>query len=152
MVFGRIAGWFGYSDPKWPEGQPLKLPDYFPVQPKGCEKQSQKLFDCVAGAATDKQRDIEKAGYHKSYFAGVETTALDEKYASYVNEQQDKPEEERDPTVPRRGENPLSVCQLQILQYQKCCDQALKKKQNWILTEPYRVQKEYRYNPSNVKV
>ena len=147
MVVGRIAGWFGYSEPKWPAGQPVKLPDYFPVQPKGCESQTQKLFDCVSELATEKQRTLEKAGYHKSYFEGVETHPQDEKFAKYVNEQQDKNEQERDDTVPKRGENPLDVCQVQILMYQKCCDRALKKKHNWILTEPYRVQKEYRYVP-----
>lgn len=152
MVWGVVSGWLGFSsEPKWPEGKPVKLPDYFPVKPKGCEVPAQKLFDCVAGEATDKQRDLENAGYHKSYFAGIETRAKNEKYAQYADEQQQLAKEERDSTVPVRGENPLNVCQSQILKYQQCCDRALKKKQNWILTEPYRVQKEYRYNPSQSK-
>ena len=148
MVLGRL---FGVSQPSWPEGQPVQLPDYFPVQPKGCESQTQKLFECVAGPATEKRRDIERAGYHKSYFPDIETKAQDEKYAKYANEQQDKPDNERDMDIPRRDDNPLDVCQSQILMYQKCCTRALKKKQNWILTEPYRVQKEYRYDPSQSK-
>ena len=32
-----------------------------------------------------------------------------------------------------------------IAQYRRCCDRALRRKMNWILTEPVRVQEEYRY-------
>eukprot|EP00527_Entomoneis_sp_CCMP2396_P003060 CAMPEP_0198154010 /NCGR_PEP_ID=MMETSP1443-20131203/66814_1 /TAXON_ID=186043 /ORGANISM="Entomoneis sp., Strain CCMP2396" /LENGTH=164 /DNA_ID=CAMNT_0043820575 /DNA_START=69 /DNA_END=563 /DNA_ORIENTATION=+ len=150
MVLG-IAWLFGSSVPKeWPEGRPVKLPNYFPVQPKGCDKQSQQLFECVANAATEKQRDMEKAGLHKSAIAGVETKALDEKYGAYIQEQLQQPttkgEADATATLPRPGDNPLDECKMDILKYQHCCDKALKKKNNWILTEPFRVQSEYRYD------
>ena len=146
MVHG-INWLFGTGVPKeWPQGEPVKLPPYFPVQPKGCEKPSQALFDCVNQAATEKHRDMEKAGLHKSAYGDVETKALDEKYASYVQEQAAKPMEEADPTVPRPGANALEACTMDILKYQHCCNRALKKRANWILTEPFRVQEEYRYD------
>eukprot|EP00590_Aulacoseira_subarctica_P005998 CAMPEP_0172415938 /NCGR_PEP_ID=MMETSP1064-20121228/2364_1 /TAXON_ID=202472 /ORGANISM="Aulacoseira subarctica , Strain CCAP 1002/5" /LENGTH=117 /DNA_ID=CAMNT_0013153237 /DNA_START=13 /DNA_END=366 /DNA_ORIENTATION=- len=45
-------------------------------------------------------------------------------------------------------EDPIQTCcRSLILQYQSCCDKHLKKRANWILTESYRVQDEYRYDP-----
>jgi hypothetical protein len=127
------------GEPKLPDG-PTRLPAYFPVEPKGCEKQAQKLFLCLANEATDKARDMEKAGLHKSYFPDVEVKAGDEKAAKLVADGSD------DPNLPKPGENPLDECRTPIAYYQKCCDRELKKRKNWILTEPYRVQEEYRYN------
>eukprot|EP00523_Entomoneis_sp_CCMP467_P010982 CAMPEP_0168740802 /NCGR_PEP_ID=MMETSP0724-20121128/12175_1 /TAXON_ID=265536 /ORGANISM="Amphiprora sp., Strain CCMP467" /LENGTH=164 /DNA_ID=CAMNT_0008788265 /DNA_START=29 /DNA_END=523 /DNA_ORIENTATION=- len=162
MVFGWL---FGAPVPKeWPEGQPVRLPPYFPVQPKGCEQPSQQLFECVATKATTKQRELENAGFHKSYYDGSVQPPRDEKYAKYVREQQQQQQQvagaaapdkndqkEEVATLPRPDENPLEQCTLDILAYQHCCNRALKKKQNWILTEPFRVQKEYRYSTTQEK-
>lgn len=138
MVWGRIVDLFA-GEPQLPEGQPTRLPPYFPVEPKGCESQSQKLFSCLANEATQKARDMEKAGLHKSYFPDVQVTPGDEKAAKLVAENTD------DPSLPKPGDNPLDVCRTHIAYYQRCCERELKKKQNWILTEPYYVQEEYRY-------
>jgi hypothetical protein len=45
----------------------------------------------------------------------------------------------------------LEECRSSIAYYKRCCDRALKKRQNWILTEPYRVQEEYRYKEDGSK-
>lgn len=54
MVFCRVVDFFA-GEPKLPEG-PTRLPEYFPVEPKGCEKPSQALFACLANEATAKAR------------------------------------------------------------------------------------------------
>lgn len=136
MVFGRIIDFF-VGEPKLPDG-PTKLPDYFPVEPKGCEQHAQKLFNCLVNEATEKARDMEKAGLHKSYFPDVEVKPGDENAAKLV-------QEGGDPNLPKPGDNPLDECKRQIAYYKRCCDRELKKKKNWILTEPFRVQEEYRY-------
>jgi hypothetical protein len=141
MVWGRIVDWFG-GEPKLPQGQPTRLPSYFPVEPKGCEAHAQKLFSCLANEATAKARDLEKAGLHKSYFPDVAVRPGDENAAKLIAEGDPA---ELDPSLPKRGENPLDQCRSQIAHYQRCCDRELKKRKNWILTEPYRVQEEYRY-------
>jgi hypothetical protein len=141
MVWGRISDWFG-GKPKLPDG-PTRLPQYFPVQPIGCEKPAQKLFSCLSNEATSKARDMEKAGLHKSYFPDVEVKPGDEKAAKLVAAGGD------DPSLPKRGENPLDQCRSAIAFYQRCCDRELKKRKNWMLTEPYRVQEEYRYGKKN---
>ena len=81
---------------------------------------------------------MEKAGLHKSYFEDVVVKPADEKAAQLVAES-------NDPNLPKPGDNPLDECRKAIALYQRCCDRELKKKKNWILTEPYRVQEEYRY-------
>jgi len=43
-------------------------------------------------------------------------------------------------------EDPLNLCRELIVKYKSCCDKQLKNRKNWILTETYRVQDEYRYN------
>lgn len=139
MVLGRLVDWFG-GEPKLPPG-PTRLPDYFPVEPKGCESHAQKLFACLANEATAKARDMEKAGLHKSYFQDVQVVPGDAKAAALVKEH---PE---DPSLPKPGDNPLDECRAHIAYYRRCCDRELKKRKNWILTEPYRVQEEYRYQP-----
>lgn len=78
---------------------------------------------------------MEKAGFHKSYFRDVKVN-IDEKAAQVAQE---------DPKLPKPGDNPLEVCRSQIAYYQRCCSRELKKRKNFILVEPYRVQKEYRY-------
>jgi hypothetical protein len=138
MVWNRIVDLFAGA-PKLPDG-PTRLPEYFPVEPKGCEKQAQKLFACLAAEATEKARDMEKAGLHQSYFPDVQVKAGDEKAAKLVAEGQGN-----DPNLPKAGDNPLDECRTSIAFYQRCCDRELKKRHNWILTEPYRVQEEYRY-------
>ena len=138
MVFGRLLDYFA-GEPKLPEGQPTRLPEYFPVSPSGCESHSEKLFACLANEATEKARDMEKAGLHQSYFPDIEPKAGDEKAAKLVAEESD------DPSLPKPGDNPLNECRTFIAYYQRCCNRELKKRKNWILTEPYRVQKEYRY-------
>ena len=138
MVWGRIVD--AVSTPKLPEGEPTRLPQYFPVEPRGCERHAQKLFACLANEATEKARDMEKAGLLKSYFPGVEMKATDENAAKLVASG------ENNPDLPKPGENPLDQCRTTIAYYKRCCDRELKKKKNWLLTEPYRVQEEYRYS------
>ena len=138
MVWGRIVD--AVSTPKLPEGEPTRLPQYFPVEPRGCERHAQKLFACLANEATEKARDMEKAGLLKSYFPGVEMKATDENAAKLVASG------ENNPDLPKPGENPLDQCRTAIAYYKRCCDRELKKKKNWLLTEPYRVQEEYRYS------
>lgn len=137
MVWGSIVNFFA-GEPKLPPG-PAKLPPYFPVEPKGCEKVAQKLFSCVTNEATAKARDLEKAGFHQSYFSDVSVRPADEKFAKLAAESDD-------PELPKPGENPLDQCRTQIAYYKRCCDRELKKKKNFLLTEPYRVQEEYRYD------
>ena len=52
---------------------------------------------------------------------------------------------EKAASLPKAGDNPLDECRDFIAYYKRCCDRELKKKKNWLLTEPYRVQEEYRY-------
>ena len=132
MVWGRIVDTFG-GEPKLPEGE-TKLPQYFPVEPKGCERHAQALFNCLAGEATEKAREMEKLGIHKSYFPDVE-----------VKKPETLPKITEGPGIPKPGDNPLDECRTAIAYYKRCCDRELKKKKNWILTEPFRVQEEYRY-------
>lgn len=139
MVLGRIADWFG-GEPTLPDG-PTRLPPYFPVEPKGCEVHAQRLFSCIANEATAKARDMEKAGLHKSYFPDVQVKAQDAKAAQLVAEAASD-----DPSLPKPGDNPLDECRKEIAYYKRCCDRELKKRKNWLLTEPYRVQEEYRYS------
>ena len=141
MVLG-LGYIFGRSEPKLPEGKVVQLPDYFPVEPKGCERVAQELFTCITETATEKARDIEKAGLHTSYYPDVEVKVKDQ-HAATVAATSD------DPSLPKKGDNPLDVCYKHIVYYEQCCNRELKKKKNWILTEPYRVQEEYRYNNSN---
>jgi hypothetical protein len=137
--FTMVFGLFSSSEPKLPPG-PTRLPSYFPVQPVGCEKVSDALFTCITDRATEKARDMEKAGLHKSYFPDVAVQPGDERAAQLVGENSD------DPSLPKPGDNPLDECRKEIGYYMKCCDRELKKKKNWILTEPFRVQAEYRYD------
>ena len=121
MVFYRILDAVR-GEPKLPDG-PTRLPDYFPVEPKGCEVHAQKLFACLADEATAKARDMEKAGFHKSYFPDVQVKAEDEEAAKVAA---------ADPNLPKPGDNPLDECRSQIAYYQRCCDRELKKRKNWI--------------------
>lgn len=82
---------------------------------------------------------MEKAGLHQSYFPDVKVAAVDVNAAKLAAESDD-------PSLPKAGDNPLDQCRTKIAYYTQCCDRELKKKKNWILTEPYRVQEEYRYN------
>lgn len=143
MVLGRIRDAM-QGKPKL-DG-PSVLPDYFPVQPKGCEKHADKLFTCLATDATAKARDMEAAGLHKSYYPDVEVKAVDEDAAKKVEEMAKSGE--KNDSLPQAGDNPLDQCRDFIAYYKRCCDRELKKKHNWILTEPYRVQEEYRYKSS----
>eukprot|EP00553_Chaetoceros_curvisetus_P001711 CAMPEP_0204614302 /NCGR_PEP_ID=MMETSP0717-20131115/2052_1 /ASSEMBLY_ACC=CAM_ASM_000666 /TAXON_ID=230516 /ORGANISM="Chaetoceros curvisetus" /LENGTH=143 /DNA_ID=CAMNT_0051626931 /DNA_START=56 /DNA_END=487 /DNA_ORIENTATION=- len=143
MVLGRIRDAI-QGKPKL-EGT-ARLPDYFPVQPKGCERHSDKLFKCLANEATEKARDMETAGLHKSYYPDVKVKPLDEDAAKKVEEVARTGENAG--ALPQAGDNPLDECRDFIAYYKRCCDRALKKKENWLLTEPYRVQEEYRYKKS----
>lgn len=136
MVLG-LQYLFGQGEPKLPEGK-TRLPSYFPVEPKGCEKVSQALFTCITETATQKARDMEKAGFHTSYFPDVTVQAKDP-HAAAVAVTSD------DPSLPKPDDHPLDLCRKEVAYYQRCCERELKKKKNWILTEPYRVQEEYRY-------
>jgi hypothetical protein len=143
MVWQSIKRAVGLAEPTLPDG-PTKLPDYFPVEPKGCEKHAQKLFNCLANEATSKARDMEQAGIHKSYFPDVQVQPADEKAAQAVAEG-------NNPALPKPGDNPLDECRTFIAYYKQCCDKQLKKKKNWILTETVRVQDEYRYKGPNAE-
>jgi hypothetical protein len=153
MVWGVIQRTFGFGESNddassTSNNGPTRLPDYFPVEPKGCEKPSQLLFNCLATEATEKQRDLERVGYHQSYYninnddndTQIKVEPVDPVAAKAV---QDDP---ANPNYPRPTDNPLDECSKFITQYKKCCDRALKKKKNWILTESVRVQEEYRYS------
>ena len=146
MVWGRIVD--AVSTPRLPEGEPTRLPNYFPVEPRGCERHAQKLFACLSGEATEKARDMEKAGLLKSQFPDVEFKATDENAAKLVA----SGEAANDPSLPKAGQNPLDECRTAIAYYKRCCDRELKKKKNWLLTEPYRVQEEYRYSKTKDEV
>ena len=138
MVWGAIKNAVGLGEPTLPDG-PTKLPQYFPVEPKGCEKHSQTLFKCLANEATAKARDMERAGLHKPYYADVPAVATDPQAAEAVAA------DPNNPAFPKAGENPLDECRKFVAYYQQCCDRKLKQKRNWILTEHVRVQEEYRY-------
>jgi hypothetical protein len=168
MVWQRIVDAFA-GEPKLPDdGQPTRLPPYFPVEPAGCEAHAQKLFACLTKEATEKARDMEKAGLHKSYFSDVQVPPPPnaEKMAQLLQEDaaaaaaakaesSNSSNDKNDPSslrrLPQPGDNPLDECRSAIAYYQRCCDRELKKRKNWILTEPYRVQEEYRYNANNNK-
>lgn len=143
VLWGAIKNAVGLSAPTLPDG-PTKLPDYFPVEPSGCEKHSQNLFACLASEANAKARDMEKAGLHKAYFDGVEAHPTDEKAAAAVAENPSNPD------FPKRGDNPLDECRTFLAYYQRCCDRQLKKKKNFILLDHVRVQDEYRYKGPSV--
>mmetsp|Transcript_10701 Transcript_10701/g.16275 ORF Transcript_10701/g.16275 Transcript_10701/m.16275 type:complete len:165 (-) Transcript_10701:832-1326(-) len=156
MVWNRIRD--AISGPPTLDG-PSVLPSYFPVEPQGCEKHAQKLFECLNKDATEKARDLEKAGYAKSYYPDVEAERLRKLKeeskgsgaAAAVNNTKGVVDGKKDVNVsqlPTPDENPLDECRTLIAYYKRCCDRELKKKKNWILTEPYRVQEEYRYNKS----
>lgn len=151
MVWNRIRD--ALSGPPTLEG-PSVLPSYFPVEPAGCEKHAQKLFACLANEATVKARDMEKMGYGKSYYEDVEKERLAKLQnnkndgggeASLSNSESKKVDIDKS-KLPSPNDNPLDECRTLIAYYKRCCDRELKKKKNWILTEPYRVQEEYRYN------
>ncbi|KAL7527484.1 hypothetical protein ACHAWF_002198 [Thalassiosira exigua] len=153
MVWGRIRD--ALSGAPTLEG-PSKLPDYFPVEPSGCEKHAQRLFECLAKDATEKARDMERAGYARSYYPDVEerrrkSSKEDEKgvgAAAGVSGNATGVDGTKDvdaSRMPSPDDNALDECRTLIAYYKRCCDRELKKKKNWILTEPYRVQEEYRY-------
>ena len=137
-MWGRVKNAIGLAEPTL-EG-PTRLPDYFPVEPKGCEKHAQALFTCLAEDATNKAREMERAGLHKSYFSDVKVKPLDPKAAEAVAAANSD-----NPDLPKAGDNPLDECRKFVAYYKHCCDKQLKKKKNWILTETVRVQEEYRY-------
>jgi hypothetical protein len=122
---------------------PTILPDYFPVTPVGCEKHADKLFTCLSTTATEKARDMEKAGYSKSYYPDIrerqEKEQADATSAPAAGKDVDAA------ALPSPDDNPLDECRTFVAYYKRCCDRELKKKKNWLLTEPYRVQEEYRY-------
>ena len=91
MVWGTIKNALGMGEPTLPDG-PTRLPEYFPVEPKGCEKHAQKLFSCLANEATDKARDMERVGYHKSYFPDVSVHPVDPQAAQAVADDPNNPD------------------------------------------------------------
>ena len=140
MVWNALKNMVGLGDPlaNEPDG-PTRLPHFFPVEPKGCEKHSKKLFNCINNEATEKLRDMERVGFHKSYFDDVEVIPADQKAAETVLQNPENPE------FPSVGDNPLDECKLFIVNYRRCCERALRQKRNQILQETVRVQEEYRY-------
>lgn len=144
MVFGRIRN--AIIGPPTLSG-PTILPDYFPVTPAGCDKHADKLFTCLSTTATEKARDMEKAGYSKSYYPDVR--AEQEKERSDAPGDAIKNKDVDLSAMPSPDDNPLDECRTFIAYYKRCCDRELKKKKNWLLTEPYRVQEEYRYKAAD---
>ncbi|KAL9190933.1 hypothetical protein ACHAXT_000639 [Thalassiosira profunda] len=147
MVWGRIRD--ALSGTPTLDG-PSKLPDYFPVEPRGCEKHAQRLFECLAADATAKARDMERMGYGKSHYPDVEAERqrkLKEEGMQGASAAVGAPagKDVDASKLPKPDDNPLDECRTLIAYYKRCCDRELKKKKNWILTEPYRVQEEYRY-------
>mmetsp|Transcript_734 Transcript_734/g.1505 ORF Transcript_734/g.1505 Transcript_734/m.1505 type:complete len:152 (+) Transcript_734:162-617(+) len=149
MVWNRIRDAI-YGPPQL-EG-PSILPPYFPVEPAGCEKHAQNLFQCIAKDATERARDMEKMGYGKSYYSEIEEERLKKLKEDAGNgerrnvaEKVLKGKDVDASKLPKPDDNPLDECRTFIAYYKRCCDRELKKKKNWILTEPYRVQEEYRY-------
>mmetsp|Transcript_11437 Transcript_11437/g.31671 ORF Transcript_11437/g.31671 Transcript_11437/m.31671 type:complete len:151 (+) Transcript_11437:111-563(+) len=139
MVWSTIKSALGMAEPTLPDG-PTRLPPYFPVQPPACAKHSEKLFACLANEATQKARDMERAGLHTSYFEDVTVQPVDAVAAETVaREGEDRAD------LPKATDNPLDECRTFVAYYQRCCDRELKKKKNWILNEHVRVQEEYRY-------
>ena len=112
---------------------------------QGCERHAQKLFECLSKDATEKARDLEKMGYAKSYYPDVEAGRLKKLNDNPPKDAVSKGEGVDDSKLPKADDNPLDECRTAIAYYKRCCDRELKKKKNWILTEPYRVQEEYRY-------
>ena len=53
MVLGRIQD--AILGKPTLEG-PSRVPNYFPVQPRGCEKHAGNLFECIAKEATEKAK------------------------------------------------------------------------------------------------
>jgi hypothetical protein len=91
---------------------------------------------------------MEKAGFHRSYFDDVQVKPTDEKAAQKIKDMtavQDPHAVDSNERLPLPTDNPLDECKEFIAYYKRCCDRELKKKKNWILTEPFRVQEEYRY-------
>mmetsp|Transcript_38204 Transcript_38204/g.46610 ORF Transcript_38204/g.46610 Transcript_38204/m.46610 type:complete len:167 (+) Transcript_38204:140-640(+) len=156
MVFTRIANLF--REPQLPPG-PINLPEYFPVNPIGCETKTEALFQCLAGDATTKLRDMEKGGVSPRYYADMNENYVEQlknvdaaaaaaaaggdEAAAQKNDGGGPVEDVRRLTP---DDDPLEPCRSLIAQYKYCCDRQLKKRQNWKLTEPYRVQEEYRYS------
>eukprot|EP00591_Stephanopyxis_turris_P007866 CAMPEP_0195524514 /NCGR_PEP_ID=MMETSP0794_2-20130614/24404_1 /TAXON_ID=515487 /ORGANISM="Stephanopyxis turris, Strain CCMP 815" /LENGTH=121 /DNA_ID=CAMNT_0040654757 /DNA_START=131 /DNA_END=493 /DNA_ORIENTATION=+ len=119
LGLGKIRGLFGGGGNTSNDGD-ATLPPYFPVRPKGCETQSDALFQCITNTATDRLRAIE-----------------DEK-----EQQVSGSKEEEAPPLSTKGDtaseasvavvvNPLDSCREMIYTYKRCCDKNLKKKQNW---------------------
>lgn len=123
MVLGRLRDII-QGEPTLPPG-PIHLPNYFPVEPAGCEKKAKALFECINSEATQKHRELEKNGEHLPHYQIRNNTTTEEDHS---------PEKD-----------PLEPCRSLVAHYKRCCDRALKKKKNWKLTEPFRVQEEYRY-------
>ena len=140
MVWNAIKNAIGLGDPlaNEPDG-PTRLPPFFPMEPKGCEKHSQKLFNCLSNEATDKLRDMERVGFHKSHFPDVEASPVDPKAAEAVTQNPENPE------FPKIGDNPLDECKLFIAHYRRCCERNLRQERNRLLRETVRVVEEYRY-------
>ena len=146
MVWNRIRD--AFSGPPTLDG-PSKVPDYFPVEPRGCEKHAQRLFECIGKDATEKARDMEKAGYGKSYYPDdVEAER------TLKNKKEDEKQGGAAASATAAGknnvvvddasqlpvsinDNPLDECRTLIAYYKRCCDRELKKKKNWILTGKY---------------
>ena len=140
MVWNRIRD--AFSGPPTLDG-PSKVPDYFPVEPRGCEKHAQRLFECIAKGATEKARDMEKAGYGKSYYPDVEAERM-----TLKNKKEDEKQGGAAAVAGKNNvdasqlpvsinDNPLDECRTLIAYYKRCCDRELKKKKNWILTGKY---------------
>merc|ERR1719362_1979491 len=57
-----------YISPKPIIEGPAKLPDFFPLSPKGCEHLSESLFDCISNKALPIAREMERKGVNTLYW------------------------------------------------------------------------------------
>ena len=85
---------------------------------------------------------MEKAGCWRSYYPDVDANRLKRPKVGDTDKAGVKK------SFPSPEGNPLDECRMLIAYYKRCCDRELQKKKNWMLTEPYRVQEEYRYDKS----
>ena len=141
LGIGRLIKYVKGDDDELLNESPIKLPDYFPAEPMGCQRNVEALFQCLANEATDAIRDMEKNGIRKAGRYYPDTTSNINKEASTSSTS----------ISSNDNDDPLEPCRLLVYQYKKCCNKQLKKKHNQHLMETYRVQEEYRYDEVSKK-
>ena len=134
LGIGSLIKYIKGDDEELLNQSPIELPDYFPAEPRGCERNVEDLFQCLANEATENIRDLEKKGIRK---AG--------RYYGSENQSNGNVNTNNEASS-NTSADPLEPCRLLVYQYKKCCNKQLKKKDNQHLMDTYRVQEEYRYD------